>query len=98
MAQPVSCNSCWFHNRKVKKTPLSVVHRGSNMDLRGYSPSLLVSTGDCLEITFRMVFQVMWSTVEIWRLLGTTGTSIWWTVENCKYTKEGSMVGTDKQL
>src|SRR5258708_21289092 len=52
-------DSCPFHNRKVKKTPLSVVHRGSNMDLRGYSPNLLVSTGDCLETTFRMVFQVM---------------------------------------
>src|SRR5260370_41949799 len=30
-----------LHNRKVKKTPLSVVHGGSNMDLRGYPPNLL---------------------------------------------------------
>ncbi len=52
------------HNRKVKKTPLSVVHRGSNMDLRGVLPNLLVSTGDCLETTCRMVLQVMWPTLD----------------------------------
>src|SRR5260370_31025466 len=54
-----------FHNRKVKKTPLSVVQGGSNMDLRGYPPNLLVSTGDCLETTCRMAFRVMWSILDI---------------------------------
>ena len=53
------------HNRKVKKTPLSVVQGGSNMDLRGYPPNLLVSTGDCLETTCRMAFWVMWSILDI---------------------------------